>query len=419
VKGLHWYIARHYLGAGRKGLLSLITWIALGGVTVGVTALVVVMAVMAGMQGDLRAKILESTPHVMVLEQGSSLRLTHWKSVLDTILSVPNVVGAAPFVLTEVSLVRRGGDGEDYSQSSELYGISLDTTRGAPTQMERKIIQGALDLKPPPSGLPPLLVGSGLANRMGLFKGDTVVVVAYENLKRDIMGGLTPTLRQFQVTGTFTTGMYDYDTHNTYTTLSAAQELLGIEKSDQVSGIGVRTVDPDEATAVGDTIQAKLGLPYYVESWITTNRELFAALKLEKLAMGLILFLIVVVAAFNIVSTLVMVVADRTREIGILKAMGMTRKGILGVFVLQGAWIGIIGTGAGTIFGVTLSWVLDHYQLIKIPPEVYFVDHLPVTLQWTDVSSIVAASVVVAFAATIYPAFRASRLEPVDAIRHE
>ncbi len=417
VRGLHWFIARHYLGAGRKkGLLSLITWISLGGVTVGVTALIVVMAVMAGMQGDLRAKILQSTPHIMVLEQGASLRMEHWKSVMDTILSVKGVTGAAPFIVTQVSLVRGGGG--TYAQSAELYGVSIDTTRGAPTQMERKILQG-VDLKTPPSGLPPLVVGIGLANRMQLFKGDTVTVVAFENLKKDIMGGLTPTMRQFQVTGTFRTGMYDYDTQNTYTTLAAAQEILGIQSSNEVSGIGIRTVDPGLATQIGDTIQTRLGLPYYVESWITTNHELFAALKLEKIAMGLILFLIVVVAAFNIVSTLVMVVADRTREIGILKAMGMTRSGILRVFVLQGAWIGVIGTGAGTVFGVVLAWVLGRYQIIRIPPEVYFVDHLPVTLQWTDVLWIVGASVVVAFVATIYPAVRASRLEPVDAIRHE
>ncbi len=417
MRGLHWYIARHYLGAGRKrGLLSLITWISLGGVTVGVTALIVVMAVMAGMQGDLRAKILESTPHIMVLEQGPSLRMEDWKPVLDTILSVQGVTGAAPFVLSQVSLVHRGGG--NYAQSAELYGVSVDTTRGAPTSMERKIIQGALNLKPPASGLPPLLVGSILADRMQLFKGDTVVVVAFENLKKDIMGGLTPTLRNFQVTGTFTTGMYDYDTQNVYTTMPAAQEILGIDSHD-VSGIGVRTVDPARATEIGDTIQARLGMPYYVESWITTNHELFAALKLEKIAMGLILFLIVVVAAFNIVSTLVMVVADRTREIGILKAMGMTRAGILRVFVLQGAWIGVTGTAAGAVLGVVLAWVLGKYQIIRIPPEVYFVDHLPVTLQWADVARIVLASVIVAFAATVYPATRASRLEPVDAIRHE
>jgi lipoprotein-releasing system permease protein len=156
-----------------------------------------------------------------------------------------------------------------------------------------------------------------------------------------------------------------------------------------------------------------------VESWITTNRALFSALKLEKLAMGLILSLIVVVAAFNIVSTLVMVVADRTREIGILKAMGMTRGGILRVFVLQGAWIGIVGTVVGTALGVLLCWLLETYEIIRIPPDVYFVDHLPVSLRLVDLAAIVAVSLLVAFAATVYPAVQASRLEPVDAIRHD
>jgi lipoprotein-releasing system permease protein len=152
---------------------------------------------------------------------------------------------------------------------------------------------------------------------------------------------------------------------------------------------------------------------------MTTNRALFSALRLEKLAMSLILFLIVLVAAFNIVSTLVMVVADRTREIGILKAMGMTRAGILRVFVMQGAWIGVVGTTVGATLGVVTSWVLGRYQIIKIPPDVYFIDHLPVSLRATDVFMIVGASVMVAFLATIYPAIQASRLEPVDAIRHE
>ncbi len=417
--GLGWYIARHYLGAGRgRGLLSLITWIALGGVTVGVTALVVVIAVMTGMQEDLRAKILESTPHVHVLQQGTSLRMDDWERVLDTVMAVDGVVGAAPFVLSQVSVVR-GQAGDLYPQAAQLYGVSIDPTRGTGTDMERQIIQGALNLEPPPSGLNPILLGSALADRMQLFEGDTVVVIAFENLRRDMFGGLTPALRNFEVTGTFTTGMYDYDMQNVYTTLEAAQELLGLDAADQVSGIGVRTTDPDLATPVGDELQIRLGFPYHVQTWITTNRALFSALKLEKLAMGLILFLIVLVAAFNIVSTLVMVVSDRTREIGILKAMGMTRAGILRVFVLQGVWIGAVGTVAGTGLGLILCWVLDRYQIIRIPPDVYFVDHLPVDLQITDLLTIVVASTLVALVATIYPARQASRLEPVDAIRHD
>ena len=418
VKRLHWYIARHYLRAGRgRGLLSLITWIALGGVTVGVTALVVVNAVMTGMQEDLRGKILESTPHVIVLEQSTSLRLNDFQSVLDTVFALDGIVGAAPFALSQVSVVRRGASGP-YSQPANLYGVAIDTTRAAPTEMERQIIEGSLSLEQPESGLPPLLMGTGLADRMQVFEGDRLVLVALENLKQDIFGGLTPTLREFEVTGTFTTGMYDYDMQNVYTTFEAAQELLGIEPG-TASGIGVRTSDPETAPEVALELGARLGFPYYVESWITTNRALFSALRLEKLAMGLILFLIVLVAAFNIVSTLVMVVSDRTREIGILKAMGMTRSGILRVFILQGAWIGMAGTALGTFFGLGISLLLERYEIIKIPADVYFVDHLPVSLRLNDILLIVSASVMVAFLATIYPAIQASRLEPVDAIRHE
>jgi lipoprotein-releasing system permease protein len=418
VKRLHWFIARHYLGSSRgRGLLSLITWIALGGVTVGVTALIVVIAVMTGMQEDLRNKILDSTPHVIVMEQSSTLRLDDWERVVDSVLAVEGITGAAPFALSQVSLVKPR-ESDRYPQPATLYGVEIDTTRAAPTEMERQIVEGALNLAPPASGLPPLLLGRLLADRMWLFEGDTVVLISLENLKRDVFGTYAPTLRQFEVTGTFETGMYDYDLGNVYTTLGAAQDLIGLPAG-TASGIGARTMDPERAPEIATELGRRLGHPYYVESWVTTNRALFSALRLEKLAMGLILFLIVGVAALNIVSTLVMVVADRTREIGILKAMGMTRRGILAVFVLQGAWIGIVGTALGTAGGLLLSFLLDRYEIIKIPPDVYFVDHLPVSLQVTDVLMIVGGSIAVAFLATIYPAIQASRLEPVDAIRHD
>jgi lipoprotein-releasing system permease protein len=415
MRGLDWYIARRYLASRKRGrLLSLITWIALGGVTVGVTALIVVIGVMTGMQEDLTAKILGSTPHVLVLEQGSALRMRGWPGVRDTVRTVPGVVAVTPFILTQVTILR----GSEYQQSADLYGVSLDDLDGAVTDMEEQIQSGTLDLRPPASGLPPLIMGGELANRMQVFRGDTLVVMSMENMRPDMFTGMTPTVRQFEVTGTFTTGMYDYDTRNLYTTIPAAQDLLGLAP-DVVSGLGVRTTDPTLASEVGTAVQDRLAFNYYVESWITTNRALFSALKLEKLAMGLILFLIVLVAAFNIVSTLVMVVSDRTREIGILKAMGMTRQGILRVFLLQGAWIGLIGTALGTTAGVLLCFLLDRYEIIEIPPDVYFVDHLPVSLRIGDVLMIVGASVLVAFAATIYPSLQAARLQPVEAIRHE
>ena len=264
-----------------------------------------------------------------------------------------------------------------------------------------------------------MILGSRLAARMQLFSRDTLTVISFENLTVDVMGMPTPRLRQYEMTGTFTTGMYDYDMKNIYVPLEAAQEQLGILGDDRVSLLGIRTDDPDQASAVAQAIQQRLGFEFYAVSWSTTNRALFSALKLEKLAMGLILTLIVVVAAFNIVSTLVMVVVDRTREIGILKSMGMTDRRILRVFILQGLWIGVIGTVMGTTLGLFLAWLVDTYEIIRIPPDVYFVDRLPISIHAVDIAMIVGISVFIALVATIYPAFQASRLQPVDAIRHE
>lgn len=417
--GLYWFIARHYLGAGRgRGLLSLITWIALGGVTVGVTALVVVTAVMTGMQEDLQGKILESTPHVMVLEVGRNLRLHDWEAVAEKVRETEGVESVAPFVSSQVSIVTTVS-GEFYSQPANLFGVRIDAPGGAPTDMERRILEGVLSLETPESGLPPILMGSLLMDRMQLFAGDTVRLTSLESLQPGPFGEMVPRVRPFEVTGSFETGMFDYDMENIYAPLGASQDLVGISDSTTVGGLGISTTDPEIAGIVADALNEELGYPFVAYSWITQNAALFSALKLEKIAMGLILFLIVVVAAFNIVSTLVMVVADRTREIGILKAMGMTRAGILRVFVLQGAWIGVVGTLVGTVLGIVTAIVIDRYEIIQIPPDVYFVDHLPVSIQWLDVLRIVLASTAVAFLATIYPAIQASRLEPVDAIRHD
>ncbi|HCW77537.1 MAG TPA: lipoprotein-releasing system transmembrane subunit LolC [Gemmatimonadetes bacterium] len=415
MNSLNWFIARHYLRAGRgRGLLSLITWIALGGVTLGVAALITVISVMSGMQEELRSKILESTPHLYVLEYNTSLQVKDYAVVVDTILLMDGVEGAAPFAMSNVTLVLEGGE---YSQPAYLFGVDIDTLATPATEMERQIVEGGLDLRLPESGLPPLLMGSVLADRMGIYPGDTMVVMSMENLKQDVFGGFQPTLRQFQVTGTFTTGMYEYDLANIYTTLPDAQELLGLAESD-ASGIGVRLTDETKATELGAQLGQRLGYPYSVQSWIERNRALFSALQLEKIALGVIVFLIVLVAAFNIVSTLVMVVSDRTREIGILRTMGMTEKGIMRVFMIQGVWIGVIGTAAGTTMGVAISWALERFELIKIPGDVYFVDHLPATMDPVTIALIVVASVLVSFGATVYPARQASRLQPVDAIRH-
>ena len=390
---LEWYVARRYLSSKSGGrLFSFITWIALGGVTVGVSALVIVIGVMSGMQEDLMGKILESSPHVLVLQQGPSIRMDDWKTIADRVRKIEGVEAVAPFVLTTVTALR-----DTYSQSADMYGVALDPEGPPVTEMEGRIQEGAHDLGPTASGLPPVLMGSRLAARMQAFIGDTLTLIAFENLTVDPMGMPSPSIRLYEVTGTFTTGMYDYDIKNIYVPIEAAQEQLGILDGDRVGGLGVRVRDPDEAGPVSDSIQAALGYEFQAISWSTTNGALFSALELEKLAMYLILTLIVVVAAFNIVSTLVMVVVDRTREIGILKSMGMTDRMILRIFMIQGLSIGVIGTTAGTILGLAIAWALDTFEIIKIPAEVYFVEKLPVSIHATDVGMIVGVSLVIAF----------------------
>lgn len=413
---LDWYLAWRYLTARKQGrLLSFITAISLGGVVVGVMALIVVIAVMSGAQKDFRAAILSSNPHVLILESGSSLRMRNWQAVLDSVRKIDGVAAASPFIFSQVGLLRSG---EQYANTAQLVGISMDTTSVGATDLERDIREGVYNLRQTDSGLPPALLGSGLADRLLVFPGDTIVVVALENLQQGVLG-MSPRTLPFEVTGTFTSGMYETDTGTLYTNLEDAQNLLSLQEIDAVSGLGVQTGDPMDADDLSRRIQEAVPFPYVSQSWFTTNRALFSALELEKLAMFVILFLIVLVAAFNIVSTLVMVVADRTREIGILKSMGMTDRGILRVFVLQGAWIGIVGTVVGTALGLILCWVLDTFPIIQIPPDVYFVDRLPVSVEFFDVLTIVAASVAVALVATIYPARQAARLEVVDAIRHD
>ncbi len=415
MRRLDWYIARRYLAAPRRGrFLSLITWIALGGVTLGVMALVIVISVMNGMQEELRAKILGSNPHVLVLQTGTSLRMDGWEQVLDRVRTVDAVAGAAPFVVTSVGIQRAG-----YAQTADLYGV-LPQPEGVPvTDFERDLQDGVYSLGETGSGYPPVLVGSLLAQRMQLFKGDTLVLVSLENVNESPLGGLYPTVRQFEMAGSFTTGMYEYDLRNIYTTLAAAQDLLGIAGANQVGGIAVRVEDLWEADAVGREIRAAVGPGHFIESWMTTNRSFFSALKLEELAMGVILGLIIVVAAFNVVSTLVMVVVDRTREIGILKSMGMTDRAILRVFRLQGLWIGMIGTSLGVGLGLVMAWALDRYQFISIPADLYYLDHLPVAVDVLDVATIIMVSMGITFLATLYPASRAAGLRPVEAIRHE
>lgn len=411
---LEWFIGRRYL-ASRRGtrFLSLITLIAIGGVAVGVMALITVTAVMTGLQQDLREKILGVNPHIWVMTYGESMRMDGWEETLRRVQTVPGVRAAAPFIHTEVGITNRA----NYSEGAILRGVDVYRPGTPVTDIGATLRSHDMLPARTKSGLPALVMGESLATRASVLPGDTLVVISFQNAKVSPVGGLMPTMRQFEVTGTFRTGMYEYDNKFMYTTIPAAQELTGMGKA--VSGIEVRVPDPLQATEVAHRIVDKLGIPFRTDDWKTMNAALFSALKLEKLAMELILLLIVLVACFNIVSTLVMVVTDKTREIGILKSMGLGSRRVLRIFMIQGLVIGLVGSLIGGGGGLLLNFLIDRYELIKIPGDIYFVSHLPVRSDPLDVVTILVATVLISFVATIYPALQAARLTPVEAIRHE
>ncbi len=409
-------IAWRYLRSRRGSkLLSLISIIAIGGVLVGVSALIVIIGVMNGLQHDLREKILVGSPDVRVLSYGEDLKITDWQTVLDKVRKQPGVVTAAPFVLTEALMTA----GHDYAGGVYVVGL-LPAGRGVSdvTTIRSHATVGDFRFASTDGQQRGVVLGRLLASRFNKWPGDSINLLSAGGAKMNpVTGGLVPRVERFEVTGIVSTGMYEYDNSYVFVAIDKAQNLAGL--GDGVTGIEVKTTDRWQATAVAAQLTGALGWPYRTVDWQEQNHSLFQALKLEKLGMGVILLLIVLVAAFNIVSTLTMVVADKTKEIGILKAMGMPAKSIRRIFFAQGLLIGVVGTFFGLLLGFGAALALDKYQFIKLDPQVYFIDHLPVSTQPTDVIWIVVASIAIAAVATLYPSIQASRLYPIEAIRHE
>ena len=409
-------IAWRYLRSRRGSkLLSLISIIAIGGVLVGVSALIVIIGVMNGLQHDLREKILVGSPDIRVLKYGEDLKITDWNTALDKVRKQPGVVAAAPFVLTEALMTT----GHDYAGGVYVVGL-LPAGRGVPdvTTIRSHAKAGDFRFASTDGQHRGVVLGNLLAMRFNKWPGDSINLLSAGGAKMNpVTGGLVPRVETFEVTGVVETGMYEYDNSYVFIALDKAQNLAAL--GDGVTGIEVKTTDRWQAKDVANRLVAALGWPYRTVDWEEQNHSLFQALKLEKLGMGVILLLIVLVAAFNIVSTLTMVVADKTKEIGILKAMGMPAKSIRRIFFAQGLVIGVVGTVLGLILGFAAALSLDKYHFIKLDPQVYFIDHLPVSTQPTDVMWIVLASIAIAAIATLYPSIQASRLFPIEAIRHE
>jgi lipoprotein-releasing system permease protein len=416
VTKLELQIAWRYLRSRRGSkLLSLISIIAIGGVLVGVSALIVIIGVMNGLQHDLREKILVGSPDIRVLTYGEDLKINDWPTLLVKVRKQPGVVAAAPFVLTEALL----NGGHDYAGGVYVVGIQPQG-RGVPdvTTIRSHATSGDFRFASTDGQQRGVVLGKLLSLRFNKYPGDSINLLSSGGGKMNpVTGGFVPKVERFEVTGIVSTGMYEYDNSYVFVALDKAQNLAGLGAG--VTGIEVKTADRWQAAGIAAGLVRELGWPYRTVDWEEQNHSLFQALKLEKLGMGVILLLIVLVAAFNIVSTLTMVVADKTKEIGILKAMGMPAKSIRRIFFAQGLVIGVVGTALGLILGFAAALALDKYQFIKLDAQVYFIDHLPVTTQPMDVMWIVIASIAIAAIATVYPSVQASRLFPIEAIRHE
>jgi lipoprotein-releasing system permease protein len=416
---LEWAIAWRYLRS-RKGsrLLSFISVVAIGGVVVGVSALILIMGVMNGLQNDLRDKILVGSPDLRVLNYGQDLKIDDWQTVLDKVKGFHGVVAAAPFVLTE-GLVSAG---HNYVEAAQVMGIEPQGPHvDQVTTIRQHAMPGAGDFRFASSDgrTRGVVVGKLLAERLSLSPGDTVRMLAPPagNKINPVLGTFTPRYFTFEVTGLFETGMYEYDNSYIYMPLPVAQDFASLGSA--VTGLEVKTTDRWSAAGVARALETALGYPYRAEDWEQQNSSLFRALKLEKFTMGFIVLLIIIVAAFNIVSTLTMVVADKTREIGILKAMGMPSRSIRRIFLAQGLVIGAVGTLMGLIVGLGGAVLLERFKFIKLDPRIYFIDHMPVAVQPLDVILTIVASLVIASLATLYPSLQAARLYPIEAIRHE
>lgn len=416
MNGIEFDIAWRYLRSRRGSkLLSFISVIAIGGVIVGVSALIVVMGVMNGLQRDLREKILIGSPDIRVLSYGEDLKIADWRTVMARVKREQGVTAVAPFVLTQGLL----STGHDYVEGAYVAGIEPQA-RGTidVTSIRQHATQGDFRFASSDGQQRGVVLGKLLAERLNAYPQDTVTIMTISGTKLNrATGTFVPRPVRFEVTGIFETGMYEYDNAYVYMSLAAAQDIAGLDSS--VTGLEVKTTDRWRAPEIAPALAQRLGFPYRTVDWQEQNSSLFQALKLEKLGMGVILLLIVVVAAFNIVSNLTMVVADKTKEIGILKAMGMTARSVRRVFLTQGLVIGFAGTFLGLVLGLVVSVALGKYKLIRLDPAIYFIDHLPVSTEWSDVMLTVLASVLIAGLATLYPAQQAAKLYPIEAIRHE
>ena len=406
--GYSLFLAKKYVGAGRRnGFVTAITIISVGGVVVGVLALIVVLAVMNGFEEEVVKRIVGTNADVIVRREEG---IPDYSEISRRIGDLPHIVGVAPFVFSKAMVMSAHG-----TDALFLKGIDLAKEAGV-TAIASYIRPPGFSFAPGDSGVGQIVIGKELAYSLKVAIGDTLLLARGEASESSPFG-ISPSFKRFVVGGFFDSGMYEYDASLGFVSLGQAQAFNSLEG--RVTGLSVKLDDMYEAPMVSDALFVMLGGDYVVSDWIHTNRNLFVWMKTEKRVMFIILTLIIVVAAFNIASTLIMIVMERTREIGILRAIGATREAVMRIFMFQGLMIGVIGTAIGTAGGVLLSLIIDRYKLIQLPGDIYFISTVPVKLSAADIIAVASVALAICFLTTFYPAWRASRLIPVEAIRYE
>jgi len=413
-----WFIGLRYLKAKRKQtFISIITVISIAGVTLGVMALIVVLAVMNGFEKNLKEKILGTYAHIIVLKAGQE-GLDHYEEAAKKVDAVKGVVSAAPFILSQVML----------SSASNVSGVVLKgidpNLVGKVTDLASNLKAGSLqDLQKGRDNVAGIILGVELAKHLGVSMNDTLQVIS--PLGNMTPMGMMPKMRRFAVVGIFQSGMYEYDNSLAYISIPVAQKFF--DMGDRVTGIEIKTGDIYRVKEIAKEIRRSLGFPFWTKDWMEMNRNLFSALRLEKIAMFIILVLIVLVAAFNIISTLIMVVMEKNKDIAILKSMGASSRGIMRIFLIEGLVIGVVGTFLGAVFGLLAAFNLEkitdfveHLFGFKIlSSDVYYIDKLPSQVNPLDVTLILVTAISISLVATIYPSWRASKLDPAEALRYE
>ena len=405
-------IALRYLTARRKqAFISVISAISVLGVVVGVMALMVALGLMTGLQREIRSKILGATAHISIFRSGNE-PFDNYRDVVAKVRTVAHVLGSAPTVYGKGLMITAGG-----SAVATLKGIVPAMERSV-TDLASQVEEGQLDAleRTEPGSLPPILLGRDLASTLGVGLGDVVTVTSPEGRLSPL--GMLPRVTKFRVAGTVHSGLYEFDSQWAYVPLSVAQRLF-TGGSDSASLVEVRLDDIYAVRAVAPHIVAALGDGYLTTDWIMMNQSLFSALWLEKIAIGITIGLIVMVAALNIVATLILLVMEKHKDIAILVSMGASRGAITRIFMLQGTVIGALGTLTGAVLGWGLCRVLDSYRLIRVPVDVYQVSYVPFTLLPLDAATVIVGAVLICFLATIHPARGAARLDPAEALRYE